>query len=61
MSVALKRYVFEIRVVERIDAIDEEEARERLENPEEWLLIDCIDIPKNQQIVTKDLDEELDG
>jgi len=59
MSVALKRYVFEIRVVERIDALDEEEARERLENPEEWLLIDCIDIPLNQ--ITKNLDEELDG
>lgn len=54
---ALKRYVFEIRVIEKIDAYDEEDARERLENPEEWVLLDVTDIPMNQ--MTKNLDEEL--
>jgi ribosomal silencing factor RsfS len=57
---SLKRYVFEIRVVEKIDAYDEEDARERLENPEEWVLIDVTDIPLNQ--MTKQYtDEELNG
>lgn len=41
------RYVFELKVVERVDAEGEEEARALLERSEEWTLINVIDIPEN--------------
>ncbi len=43
------RYVFELKVVERVDAEDEEEARAMLERSEEWILINVLDIPENER------------
>jgi ribosomal silencing factor RsfS len=57
-----KRYIFELKVIEKVDAEDEEEAREQLERSEEWQLIDVTDVPVLQRpAVTKNLEAELNG
>lgn len=50
----MKRYVFEQKLIERIDASNEEDAR--LELPDagfDWDLIDVTDIPENQRVPTQ--------